>query len=90
MKKVLGDYVFGYDLEYIENVMNYLKENYKEGEDFKMWIERGDEVMNGLEVFSEDVSEDEKFLELIKKCDGEGNFDIDDYENDVEDLDDES
>jgi hypothetical protein len=87
MKK---DYLFGFDLECIENVMSYLKENYKEGEDFKMWIEIGDEVMNGLEVFSEDVSEDEIFLELIEKCDGEGNFNIEDYEDDVEDLDDES
>ena len=70
--------------------MSYLKENYKEGEDFKMWIEIGNDIMNGLEVFSEDISEDEKFLDLIKKCDGEGNFNEDDYEDEVWDLDDES
>ena len=55
MKKVLGDYLFGFDLDEIEN------------------------VMNGLEVFSEDIMKDEVFLGLIKKCDGEGNFNEDEY-----------
>jgi hypothetical protein len=88
MKKVLGDFVFGFDLEEIGCVMEYLKGNYKSGKDFKMWIEIGDDVMNGLEVFSEDLMEDEKFCDLIKKCDGEGNFNEEDM--DEEDMDDES
>ena len=78
MKKVLGDYLFGFDLDEIENVMNYLKKNYK-GDDYEMLIERGSDVMNGLEVFSEDIMRDEVFLGLIKKCDGEGNFNEDEY-----------
>jgi hypothetical protein len=82
MKKVLGDYLFGYDLKEIEDVMDYLKKNYK-GDDYEMWIGRGDDIMNGLEVFSEDIMEDEVFLGLIKKCDGEGSFNEDEYNEEV-------
>ena len=91
MKKVLGGFSFGFDLDEIENVMNYLVKNFKEDEDFKMWIGRGDDRMNGLEVYSEKVMEDEKLFELIEMCDGEGDFDEMYEEEDGEsDMDDDS
>ena len=64
-------FYFGYDLENVEVVMNYVKENYGSS-DYEMWIEIGCDVMNGLEVFNEKMLEDEKLLSLIKGCVGEG------------------
>ena len=69
--KSLKEFCFGYDLENIEKVMDYVKGNY-EDKDYEMWIERGDDVMNGLEVFNEKILEDEKLLDLVKGCRGEG------------------
>ena len=64
-------FYFGYDLENVEMVMDYVKENYG-SKDYEMWIEIGCDVMNGLGVFSEKMLEDEKLLDLIKGCVGEG------------------
>ena len=73
MKKVLREFYFGYDLENVEKVMEYVKEKFK-GEDYKMWFGYGDDIMNGLEVFNEGMLVDEKLLSLISVCEGEGNF----------------
>ena len=64
----MKEFCFGYDLENIEKVMNYVKENYKEEIDFVMWIERGEDVMNGLEVLNGDMLKDKKLMKLIEKC----------------------
>jgi hypothetical protein len=87
MKKVLKDYLFGFDLVNVKKVMSYLENNYVSESDFKMWIERGEDVMNGLEVFNKDLVEDEKFLSLVYDCDGEGKFELerDDVDEYVED-----
>jgi hypothetical protein len=71
-------YEFGYDLDNIQEVMDYLIENYKgntsqnnldvKNPDYLMWIGIGHDVMNALEVYSESILEDEKFLELMSKC----------------------
>jgi len=65
------EFYFGYDLENIEKVMNYVEENYGSS-DCKMWIEVGGDVMNMMEVFNEKMLEDEKLLELINGCEGKG------------------
>ena len=69
--KSLKEFYFGYDLENIERVMDYLKENYG-SKDYEMWIEMGCDVMNGLELYNEKMLEDEKLLELVRGCRGEG------------------
>lgn len=76
MKNVLGSFDFGFDLDNIEVVMDYIKENYK-GKDYEMWIGMGDDIMNGLEVFNENMMNDKKLLDLISMCDGGGNFNED-------------
>lgn len=68
MKKVQESFVFGFDLENIKRVMEYVKENYKEDVDFKMFIERGDDVMNCLDVFSKKMISDEVLMDLIEEC----------------------
>jgi|DEB0MinimDraft_10_1074344.scaffolds.fasta_scaffold498852_1 hypothetical protein len=73
MKKVKG-FGFGYDLVEVNKVQNYVENNFVEGEDFEMFFGMGDDVMNWLEVRSEDLLEDEKFIKLVKECDGGGEF----------------
>lgn len=72
--KVLKSYFFGFDLEEILQVQEYVTENYKEGVDFVMYIGMGDDCMNCLEVLSNDMLQDSKLGELIVECDGEGEF----------------
>jgi hypothetical protein len=76
MKNVLGSFYFGFDLNNIEVVMDYIKKNYK-GDDYEMWIGMGDDIMNGLDIFSEKMMDDEKLFDFISMCDGGGNFDED-------------
>ena len=64
----MKEFYFGYDLENIEEVMNYVKENYKEKVDFVMWIERGEDVMNCLEVLNSKMLKDKDLMELIENC----------------------
>lgn len=64
-------YYFGYDLDNVLKVQAYVKDNYSYT-DYEMWTGYGDDVMNALEI---EVKEgDEKLLELISNCDGEGDF----------------
>ena len=46
-----------------------------EGKDFKIFFGMGDDVMNWLEVDdSSSLLKDEKFIKLIKECEGGGGF----------------
>jgi len=72
--KVLKSYYFGFDLEEITEVMVYVENNYVGGEDYKMYIGIGDDCMNSLEVYSEEMLKDSKLGELIVECVGEGEF----------------
>ena len=38
----------GYDLEAIQNVVDYLRNNYKEGQDYELHIQRGDDLPNAI------------------------------------------
>ena len=75
MKKLenLKEFYFGYDLENVLEVMGYVKEKFKE-EDYRMWYGYGDDVINMLEVFSEEMVKDKGLLKLISVCDGGGYY----------------
>ena len=64
-------YYFGYDLDNVLKVQAYVKDNYSYT-DYEMWTGYGDDVMNALEIKVK--AGDEKLLELIANCDGEGDF----------------
>ena len=70
------EYLFGFDLDNIKLVEDYVKSTYS-STDYEIHVGYGDDVMNGLEIFNEKMLEDKKFIELIENCDGEGNFDED-------------
>ena len=78
--EVLKSYYFGFDLEEITEVQEYVEKNYKEEKDFLMYIGIGDDCMNCLEILSEDMLKDSRLGELIVNCVGEGEFDEDEYE----------
>lgn len=71
MKK---EYYFGFDLDNIKLVEEYVKNNYS-STDYKMHIGYGDDVMNCLEIVEKE--NDKELLELIESCEGEGNFEED-------------
>ena len=77
------EYYFGYDLDNVQAVESYVKANYKEDTDFQVFVGYGDDVMNALEVYNDEINKDKKFLELVSNCVGEG-----DYEEEDEDEDD--
>jgi len=73
--------LFGYDLQNITAVMDYVKKNYngisnldnipeEEWHDYYMWIGRGDDVMNALDILSDQLNNDPQFIELVKRCKG--------------------
>ena len=72
------EFTFGFDLENIQEVQTYVKDNYVEDHDYEMSIGYGDDVMNYLVVSdSSELLKDEHFLMLIDDCDGGGDFDED-------------
>jgi hypothetical protein len=73
--------LFGYDLDNIMKVMDYVTTNYKglsnldnrreeEDDQYYMWFGMGDDVMNALDILSEDLNQDLDFWELVNKCKG--------------------
>lgn len=68
MKKVLGSFYFGYDLENIQKVQDYVLVNYIADVDYEMYIERGDDVMNCIDVFTDNMMNDEKLFYFIDLC----------------------
>lgn len=78
------EFFFGYDIENVHPVEEFVKANYKEGE-YEVSIGHGDDVMNYLKVNVDlDDERGKKLLDMIEDCDGEGNYDEDDYEEDAE------
>lgn len=71
-------YYFGYDLENIENVMVYVKEKYISDIDYEMSIGMGDDVMNCLEVFNEELIKDKEFVRLVELCEKDIIYEFDD------------
>lgn len=58
-------FCFGFDLENIKKVMDYVVENYNIDE-YKMSVGYGDDVMNYLEIVDKN---DERLMDLINECD---------------------
>ena len=69
MKKI-ESYGFGYDIDNIKEVEEYVWKNYSPDE-INMSVARGDDVMNHLTIYRE---EDVELDKLIECCDGEGDF----------------
>ena len=49
----------------IEAIQDYLKKNYKAGSDYKIYIERGDEIANGLDLKSSKAKKDQTLLGML-------------------------
>ena len=81
---LIKEYFFGFDLKKVQAVMKYVKETYKDEVDYEMYIGYGDDVMNALEVYNEAITKDEKFLELVNQCEGQGDFNEEEYEEEEE------
>jgi hypothetical protein len=68
-------YCFGFNLDYIQDVQEYVKENYST-EDYKMHLGYGDDVMNCLEI--NEKENDNELRDLIDACREEEGFGDDD------------
>ena len=64
-------YCFGFNLDYIQDVQEYVKENYST-EDYKMHLGYGDDVMNCLEI--NEKENDNELRDLIDACREEEGF----------------
>ena len=49
----------------IEDVQDYLDDNYTAGTDYKIYIERGDDIANGLDLISSKAKKDKKLLNML-------------------------
>lgn len=65
------EFTFGYDLEAIQDVEQYVKKNYS-ADEYEMFVGRGDDTMNALDISVK--KGDKQLIELIKECEGCGKF----------------
>ena len=56
---------FGYDLDAIQNVVDHLQSNYKEGEDFVLHIQRGDDLPNAITFPRGEFRDDHDLNDLL-------------------------
>ena len=91
-------FTFGYDLDNVEEVEDYLIANYKVASnapdilgiendpnpDCELIIGRGDTVINGVEVYNPAILQDKELMGLIELCDGEGHYEEGEEEEDEE------
>jgi hypothetical protein len=91
-------FTFGYDLDNVEEVEDYLIANYKVASnaphilgiendpnpDCELIIGYGDTVMNGVEVYNPAILQDKELMRLIDLCDGEGHYEEGEEEEDDE------
>lgn len=68
--KRIKSYGFGYDIDNIKEVEEYVWKNYSL-DDINMSVGKGDNVMNHLTIYR---GEDKELDELIECCDGEGDY----------------
>ena len=73
-KTPLQEFVFHKDvtpqrLERVSKLQNYLIENFKNNQDFKIWINYGEEVMHSLHIYNSAIMEDDELHELVSDCD---------------------
>ena len=68
--KRIKSYGFGYDIDNIKEVEEYVWKNYSL-DDINMSVGRGDNVMNHLTIYR---GEDKELDELTECCDGAGDY----------------
>lgn len=73
-QQVVKQFTFGYDIENIQEVGEYLADRYEEGVDFIMHVARGEDIMNALDVLNSSMLRDGEFLSLVRACKGRGSF----------------
>lgn len=92
---------FGYDLDNVQEVEDYLVANYKVSSNYPDALGKeddqdpdcyiiyayGDTVMNGVEIYNPAILQDQKFMSLVDACDGEGSFEEDDEDYDDDNYD---
>ena len=85
-------FYFGYDLENIKAVEEYLEEKYEDinPKPYEMITARGEDAMNALKIDPTDAeivadAESGELRTLINNCNGQGNYDegVDDDEDDL-------
>ena len=74
------EYFFGYDLKNVKAVQDYVQKTYKDEVDYEMYVGYGDDVMNALGVYNENLTKDITFLGLVNECEGQGEFASEDEE----------
>jgi hypothetical protein len=67
-------FTFGYDLDNVQEVEDYLMDNYEEGVDYKAHVGMGDDTMNALDILNPELLQDKELMRLIDLCDGEGHY----------------
>lgn len=74
--QVVKQLTFGYDLENVQEVEEYITDNYEEGVDFTMHVGRGDDVMNALDILNSEMLKDGELQLLVQACKGKGSFTV--------------
>ena len=64
-------FYFGYDIDNVRRVEDYVKKNFSSTL-FTLHKGYGDDVMNALDIYDE--VDDVVLFNLIKDCDGEGDY----------------
>ena len=87
-QQVVKTLTFGYDLDNVQEVEDYLVANYKVSSNYPDALGKeddqdpdcyiiyayGDTVMNGVEIYNPAILQDQEFMDLVGNCDGEGSF----------------
>ena len=56
---------FGYDLDRIEDVVDYLESKYKEGHDYELHVGRGDDLPNAVTIKNPNLNKDSSLDSLL-------------------------
>jgi hypothetical protein len=75
--KLRNTYYFGFDLENVQEVQEYLMSEYKEEKDYEVFIAQGDDIMNAFSVINPELNKNKTLINLISYCDGQGFFEED-------------
>ena len=87
-QQVVKTLTFGYDLDNVQGVQDYLVDNYKTSSnqpdilgkeddidpDCELIFAYGDDTINGVDIFNRAILQDAEFMDLVGGCDGEGSF----------------
>ena len=87
-QQVVKTLTFGYDLDNVQEVQDYLVDNYKTSSnqpdilgkeddmnpDCELIFAYGDDTINAVDIFNPAILQDQEFMDLVGGCDGEGSF----------------